>query len=217
VLHSPLLRGYWPLENSAVDASGRGNNGTLVGGAGYTRGKLGQGIHLASGGSNDYFTASCEDAKFGSNPFTVSLWVYPTSFSGERALYDALVLGGAGARANAFVLVQVATTGKLRIFTAGSYGTSSLGALTLNAWNHIALKRTGNTAYYYINGNLDTNTGREIIEIFQQLKRDRGITVVFVTHDPEVAACTERIVRLRDGLVTGEELTTETCAYMAQE
>jgi len=66
-------------------------------------------------------------------------------------------------------------------------------------------------------GNLDTNTGREIIEIFQQLKRDRGITVVFVTHDPEVAACTERIVRLRDGLVTGEELTTETCAYMAQE
>jgi len=158
VLHSPLLRGYWPLENSAVDASGRGNNGTLVGGAGYTRGKLGQGIHLASGGSNDYFTASCEDAKFGSNPFTVSLWVYPTSFSGERALYDALVLGGAGARANAFVLVQVATTGKLRIFTAGSYGTSSLGALTLNAWNHIALKRTGNTAYYYINGNLDTNT-----------------------------------------------------------
>jgi putative ABC transport system ATP-binding protein len=66
-------------------------------------------------------------------------------------------------------------------------------------------------------GNLDTNTGREIIEIFQQLKSDRGITVVFVTHDPEVAACTERIVRLRDGLVTGEELTTETCAYMAQE
>jgi putative ABC transport system ATP-binding protein len=63
-------------------------------------------------------------------------------------------------------------------------------------------------------GNLDTNTGREILTVFQQLNRDRGITIVFVTHDPEVAACTQRIVRLRDGLVEGEEKVDEPCSYL---
>jgi putative ABC transport system ATP-binding protein len=60
-------------------------------------------------------------------------------------------------------------------------------------------------------GNLDTKTGREIISIFQHLNRDRGMTIVFVTHDPEVAACTRRIVRLRDGEVVGEERVANPC------
>ena len=60
-------------------------------------------------------------------------------------------------------------------------------------------------------GNLDTRTGREIISIFQQLNRDRGMTIVFVTHDPEVAICTRRIIRLRDGQVIGEELVDRPC------
>ena len=63
-------------------------------------------------------------------------------------------------------------------------------------------------------GNLDTKTGQEIIEIFQRLNRERGITVIFVTHDPEVAACTQRIIRLRDGLVIGEEKVDEPCEYL---
>ena len=66
-------------------------------------------------------------------------------------------------------------------------------------------------------GNLDTRTGREIIEIFQQLSLERGITIVFVTHDAEVAACTQRIVRLRDGLIIGEEKVDETCTYLSGE
>lgn len=60
-------------------------------------------------------------------------------------------------------------------------------------------------------GNLDTRTGREIISIFQHLNRDRGMTIIFVTHDPEVAMCTRRIVRLRDGLIVGEELVDRPC------
>jgi putative ABC transport system ATP-binding protein len=58
-------------------------------------------------------------------------------------------------------------------------------------------------------GNLDTRSGEEIMAIFQRLNRERGITVVFVTHDPEIAAHTRRIIRLRDGLIEGEERVAE--------
>jgi putative ABC transport system ATP-binding protein len=55
-------------------------------------------------------------------------------------------------------------------------------------------------------GNLDTKSGEEIMRIFRQLNEERGITVVFVTHDPEVAEETRRIVRIRDGLVESDQV-----------
>ena len=55
-------------------------------------------------------------------------------------------------------------------------------------------------------GNLDTQTGSEIIELFKTLNREKGITVVFVTHDPEVASHGQRIVHFKDGLVEREEV-----------
>ena len=51
-------------------------------------------------------------------------------------------------------------------------------------------------------GNLDSKSGKEILDIFRGLNRERGITVVMVTHDPEVGARNNRIVRLRDGQVS---------------
>lgn len=47
-------------------------------------------------------------------------------------------------------------------------------------------------------GNLDTKSGQEIMAIFQQLNRE-GVTVVLVTHEPEIAQNTKRIVMFRDG------------------
>jgi putative ABC transport system ATP-binding protein len=55
-------------------------------------------------------------------------------------------------------------------------------------------------------GNLDTGSGEEITTIFRQLNERRGLTVVFVTHDPEIAEHTRRIIHLRDGLVESDEI-----------
>jgi putative ABC transport system ATP-binding protein len=54
-------------------------------------------------------------------------------------------------------------------------------------------------------GNLDTKSGSEIMEILLRLNKERGTTLIFVTHDPEIAAETERIIYLRDGLIVEEE------------
>ncbi len=53
-------------------------------------------------------------------------------------------------------------------------------------------------------GALDTRTGQEILELFQKLHQDSGITICIVTHDPEVSALTPRVVRLRDGLIESD-------------
>ena len=58
-------------------------------------------------------------------------------------------------------------------------------------------------------GNLDSKSGTDIVAIFQRLNREQGITVVFVTHDAEIAAHTRRIVYLYDGRVIREEAVAE--------
>jgi len=55
-------------------------------------------------------------------------------------------------------------------------------------------------------GNLDSGSTAEIISIFQQLNRD-GITVAIVTHERDIAAQTQRIIRLWDGEIVSDETT----------
>jgi putative ABC transport system ATP-binding protein len=50
-------------------------------------------------------------------------------------------------------------------------------------------------------GNLDTISGHEIMELLLSLNRERGTTVIIVTHDRDVAAKTQRIIQIRDGKV----------------
>lgn len=57
-------------------------------------------------------------------------------------------------------------------------------------------------------GNLDSKSGREIMAIFQRLNQEKGITIVFVTHELEIARYTQRIVRLVDGQIERDEAVT---------
>jgi putative ABC transport system ATP-binding protein len=50
-------------------------------------------------------------------------------------------------------------------------------------------------------GNLDSKTSKEIMELFAHLHSERGITVIFVTHDPTIAANAHRVIHLMDGVV----------------
>ena len=53
-------------------------------------------------------------------------------------------------------------------------------------------------------GNLDSRSGTEVMKIFQQLNREKGITTIFVTHDPWIARHTNRVIMLRDGVVIAD-------------
>jgi len=54
-------------------------------------------------------------------------------------------------------------------------------------------------------GNLDTKSGVEVMQILQQLNKEQGITILFVTHDPWIARHTRRVIMLADGLVVRDE------------
>ena len=54
-------------------------------------------------------------------------------------------------------------------------------------------------------GNLDTARSREIMDLLTGLNRDQGITIIMITHEPDMAAYAKRIVHFLDGLVASDE------------
>ncbi|MES2921419.1 MAG: ABC transporter ATP-binding protein [Verrucomicrobiota bacterium] len=56
-------------------------------------------------------------------------------------------------------------------------------------------------------GNLDSKTTVEIMELLRKLNTDRGISIIMVTHEDEVAACARRIIHVRDGLISDDIIT----------
>jgi putative ABC transport system ATP-binding protein len=59
-------------------------------------------------------------------------------------------------------------------------------------------------------GALDSKTGRLVMDIFHKLHKENGKTIVLITHNPELAAETERIITLADGAITSDVLTNRT-------
>ncbi|CAN0384136.1 unnamed protein product [Phaeothamnion confervicola] len=54
-------------------------------------------------------------------------------------------------------------------------------------------------------GNLDSRTSAEILKLFQDLNEKEGLTIVLVTHEPDIAQCCRRIISFRDGRVRKDE------------
>ena len=54
-------------------------------------------------------------------------------------------------------------------------------------------------------GALDTRTSVEVMEIFQRLNRERKLTVIIVTHEPDISLYAERVIQVRDGRIASDE------------
>jgi putative ABC transport system ATP-binding protein len=57
-------------------------------------------------------------------------------------------------------------------------------------------------------GNLDTRTSIEVMGIFQKLNRERGITILLITHEADIAEYAGRIIAFRDGRILRDEPVT---------
>ncbi len=58
-------------------------------------------------------------------------------------------------------------------------------------------------------GNLDTRTSRDIMKLVTSLNRDQGISVIMVTHEPDIAAYADRTIVFRDGVVASDQRSEE--------
>ena len=54
-------------------------------------------------------------------------------------------------------------------------------------------------------GNLDSRTSIEVVDIFQRLNREQGLTILLVTHEPDIAAYASRLVTFRDGQIRSDQ------------
>jgi putative ABC transport system ATP-binding protein len=59
-------------------------------------------------------------------------------------------------------------------------------------------------------GNLDTRTSLDVMSVFQKLNRESGITIVLVTHEPDIAQFADRVVMVRDGRVVSDRQVPDT-------
>jgi putative ABC transport system ATP-binding protein len=59
-------------------------------------------------------------------------------------------------------------------------------------------------------GNLDTKTSEEIMAIFQRLNHDMGITIIMITHEPDIASFAKRVIVFRDGKIMDDRMNLST-------
>ena len=66
-------------------------------------------------------------------------------------------------------------------------------------------------------GALDTETGRLVMDLFHKLNREQGKTIVLITHNPELASETGRVLTISDGQIIGEEVNAPDKARTVME
>ena len=65
-------------------------------------------------------------------------------------------------------------------------------------------------------GALDSRTGEEIIHIFERLNQEQGITIILVTHEPEIARHARRVISVHDGMIQNDEMAAQFSVEMLE-
>ncbi len=147
---------WWGGDNNALDIIGE-NNGTLLNGATYKSGKVGQSFSFD--GSDDYFTTGGNVGDFGSYPFTVDFWIYSnnngnnTYLLGKSSPDSGL---GWDIRLNNQSIQVVGVNG-------WDFNITSDQSATSGRWHNIALSSTNSEASLYIDGILKGTSNRQSI------------------------------------------------------
>ena len=95
-------------------------------------------------GSNSYLQTNQANTAFGTDDFTIEAWLYMTSVSGSRNIYD-------GRNSGTQNIPTIYYNGGLYYYTAGSNRIDG-GALSANTWYHIAVARSGSSTKMFVNG-----------------------------------------------------------------
>jgi len=144
----------WPAEGSAVDAIG-GQNGTLVNGATYGTGEIGQAFVF--NGNSQYAAFGTTAGNFGNADFTIDFWMKTTSTRVEELITKRSTCIGGN-----FLNVST-SSGRVRFeldqdaSQANYLNITSFKAVNDGLWHYVALTRIGTSASIYIDGALDTS------------------------------------------------------------
>ena len=122
--------------------------------------KFGAGsLYFASAGDYIYATSDATKFAFGTGDFTIEMWIYPSSVSGTRILYDSRPAGLQTTQPTLYM------SGALVVYYANSgnriVATSSV---SVNTWNHIALCRSGSSTRLFLNGTQEGSTYTDTID-----------------------------------------------------
>lgn len=104
-------------------------------------------------GTGDYLTAPTNTAFSLTGNFTIECWLYPTAFTNYKGIWS----GTNAINATGFHF-GLNAAGNIFIYSNGGFSVTSSNAMTLNAWNHVAVVRNSGVIYIYINGVLSTNS-----------------------------------------------------------
>lgn len=125
-------------------------------------------------GTGDYIKVQ-NHIPFGTGNFTVEFWMYPTAFATYKS-----IIGGVVNPANATSWeILLNASGNLLIYSGGAFKVTSSNTLTLNAWNHVAMVRSGSTVKIYIGGTASTNTWTLTTESFTDAQMQIGSNYAF--------------------------------------
>lgn len=140
------LVGYWKMDDSgtiAVDSSGKGYNGTYMNGAAVVTGQSGFGSAASFDGINDYIDAgngsNYPDLTLGTNPFTLSAWIFLDSIAGASIFSNT--------RSGGYTGFEVTAAGTVRFAGGESFSTVGMetnfagGTINISNWYNIAITR----------------------------------------------------------------------------